>query len=68
MAILTSGFALTITSGQRLTMLRLASAAVAMGAGISTMHYMGMAAITVLPGAKDSSWKRRVKLAAFRSR
>jgi diguanylate cyclase len=49
-AILTSGFALTITSGQRLTMLRLASAAVAMGAGISTMHYMGMAAITVLPG------------------
>jgi len=46
-AILTSGFALTIN--QRLTLWRLGAAAVAMGAGISTMHYMGMAAIGIVP-------------------
>jgi diguanylate cyclase (GGDEF)-like protein len=49
-AIVTSGFALTITSGQRLTMARLAASAVAMGTGISLMHYMGMGAITIVPG------------------
>jgi diguanylate cyclase len=49
-AIVTSGFALAITSGRRLTVPRLAGGAVIMGAGISAMHYMGMAAITVLPG------------------
>jgi diguanylate cyclase (GGDEF)-like protein len=48
-AIITSGFALQITSGQRLTIPRLIGSAVVMGAGISTMHYMGMAAITVVP-------------------
>ena len=54
-AILTSGFALTITSGRRLTILRLAGAVV-MGAGISTMHYMGMAAITIVPGIAYDPW------------
>ncbi len=49
-AIVTSGFALAITSGRRLTAPRLAGSAVIMGAGISAMHYMGMAAITILPG------------------
>jgi diguanylate cyclase (GGDEF)-like protein len=49
-AIVTSGFALAITSGGRLTTLRLAGSAVVMGAGISAMHYMGMAAITIIPG------------------
>jgi diguanylate cyclase (GGDEF)-like protein len=49
-AILTSGFALGITSGRRLTLSRLAGSAMAMGAGISTMHYMGMAAISIIPG------------------
>jgi diguanylate cyclase (GGDEF)-like protein len=49
-AIVTSGFALAITSGRRLTVPRLAGSAVIMGTGISAMHYMGMAAITVLPG------------------
>jgi len=49
-AIVTSGFALTISTGQRLTISRLAGGAVAMGAGISGMHYLGMAAITVIPG------------------
>ena len=48
-AIITSGFSLQITSGQRLTTPRLSSSAVVMGVGISTMHYMGMAAITVVP-------------------
>jgi diguanylate cyclase len=55
-AILTSGFALTITSGGRLTILRLAGSAVVMGAGISTMHYMGMAAITIVPGIAYNRW------------
>jgi diguanylate cyclase len=49
-AIGTSGFALMITSGQRLTLPRLAGSAVVMGVGISVMHYMGMAAITIVPG------------------
>jgi diguanylate cyclase (GGDEF)-like protein len=49
-AIITSAFALRITSGQQLTMARLAGSAVAMGAGISAMHYIGMDAITVIPG------------------
>ena len=46
-AIITSGFALGITSGRQLTVSRLAGSAVIMGTGISGMHYMGMAAITV---------------------
>ncbi len=48
-AIVTSGFALSITSGQRLTIPRLGGSAIAMGAGISTMHYMGMGAIAIVP-------------------
>ncbi len=48
-AILTSGFALSITSGQRLTIPRLGGGALVMGFGIAAMHYMGMAAITVIP-------------------
>jgi diguanylate cyclase (GGDEF)-like protein len=49
-AVVTSGFALAITSGGRLTTLRLAGSALVMGAGISAMHYMGMTAITIIPG------------------
>ena len=49
-AIVISGFALAITSGGRLTVPRLAGSAMIMGCGISAMHYMGMAAITILPG------------------
>lgn len=48
-AVSTSGFALAITSGQRLTTARLAGSAVAMGIGISTMHYLGMGALTIAP-------------------
>jgi diguanylate cyclase len=49
-AMVTSGFALAITSGRRLTVPRLAGSAVIMGSGIAAMHYMGMAAITIIPG------------------
>jgi diguanylate cyclase len=56
-AIVTSGFALTMTSGQRLTIPRLGASALAMGAGISAMHYTGMAAIAIVPGiAYDPLW------------
>jgi diguanylate cyclase (GGDEF)-like protein len=48
-AILTSGFALAITSGRRLSTARLGMSAVVMGAGISTMHYLGMGAIAIVP-------------------
>jgi diguanylate cyclase len=49
-AIVTSGFALGITSGRKLTAPRLTAGAVIMGAGIVAMHYLGMAAITIIPG------------------
>ncbi|HEY2782300.1 MAG TPA: EAL domain-containing protein [Steroidobacteraceae bacterium] len=49
-AIVTSGFALILTSGKQLSVRRLACGAVAMGAGICAMHYTGMAAIPIFPG------------------
>jgi diguanylate cyclase (GGDEF)-like protein len=49
-AVLTSGFALGLTSGRELTLPRLAGGAMAMGTGICAMHYTGMAAINVFPG------------------
>jgi diguanylate cyclase (GGDEF)-like protein len=49
-AVLTSGFALGLTSGRQLTLPRLAGGAMAMGTGICAMHYTGMAAIDVFPG------------------
>jgi diguanylate cyclase (GGDEF)-like protein len=49
-AVVTSGFALILTSGKQLTWSRLAAGAVAMGAGICAMHYTGMAAIAIIPG------------------
>jgi NO-binding membrane sensor protein with MHYT domain/signal transduction histidine kinase len=48
-AIITSGFALAIASRAELSLRRLAIGAVIMGAGISAMHYSGMAAITIVP-------------------
>jgi diguanylate cyclase (GGDEF)-like protein len=48
-AVATSGFALYITSGAHLTVLRLVIAAIFMGAGIAGMHYLGMAAIVIVP-------------------
>ena len=48
-AIVTSGFALSISSGAELTLRRLSGAAVLMGSGIACMHYIGMAAIAIVP-------------------
>jgi len=48
-AVLTSGFALMIVSGHTLSNARLAAGAIVMGAGISAMHYSGMASIRITP-------------------
>src|ERR1700734_1954518 len=39
-AVVTSGFALGVSSGRKLTLPRLILSSVAMGTGIATMHYM----------------------------
>jgi NO-binding membrane sensor protein with MHYT domain/two-component sensor histidine kinase len=48
-AIVTSGGALWLVSGAQLGMQRLIAGALAMGAGISAMHYSGMSAIQITP-------------------
>ena len=48
-AILSSGFALWLVSQPKLPVLQLAFGALAMGAGISGMHYCGMAALRMQP-------------------
>jgi NO-binding membrane sensor protein with MHYT domain/signal transduction histidine kinase len=48
-AIITSGFALAIASRPHLSIARLASGSIVMGAGICGMHYSGMAAIQIVP-------------------
>ncbi|MCU1738479.1 MULTISPECIES: putative bifunctional diguanylate cyclase/phosphodiesterase [Pseudomonas] len=49
-AILSSGFALWLVSQPSLPALQLALGALIMGAGISAMHYCGMAALKMQPG------------------
>jgi diguanylate cyclase (GGDEF)-like protein len=49
-AILSSGFALWLVSQPRLPAWQLAFGALVMGAGISAMHYTGMAALQMQPG------------------
>ncbi|MFJ4114001.1 putative bifunctional diguanylate cyclase/phosphodiesterase [Pseudomonas sp. NPDC089758] len=49
-AVLSSGFALWLVSQPSLPWLQLAFGALIMGAGISCMHYTGMAALRMLPG------------------
>ncbi|MES2871213.1 MAG: EAL domain-containing protein [Pseudomonadota bacterium] len=49
-AILSSGFALWLVSQPRLSTPQLAFGALVMGAGISAMHYSGMAALRMQPG------------------
>lgn len=49
LAILTSGFALSIASRPAVTAWRLAISSLIMGAGIAAMHYTGMAAIQIRP-------------------
>jgi NO-binding membrane sensor protein with MHYT domain len=48
-AMLTSGFALSISSRSDLSLRRLAAGSILMGAGICAMHYTGMAAIQIMP-------------------
>ncbi|MGH8298806.1 MAG: MHYT domain-containing protein [Steroidobacteraceae bacterium] len=48
-AIFTSGFALSISSHRDLSLPRLATGSILMGAGICAMHYTGMAAIQIMP-------------------
>jgi PAS domain S-box-containing protein len=56
-AIVTSGFALHVTRGGALSRPRLANGALLMGAGICSMHYIGMAAVPIVPGIRyDWLW------------
>jgi NO-binding membrane sensor protein with MHYT domain/two-component sensor histidine kinase len=48
-AMITSGFALAIASRAQLSLTRLATGSVVMGAGICAMHYSGMSAIQIVP-------------------
>src|ERR1700726_139324 len=48
-AILTSGLAIKIASGTHLRLQHLGMGALVMGAGICGMHYLGMAAIQIVP-------------------
>jgi len=48
-AMVTSGFALAIASRPQLSLARLATGSIVMGAGICAMHYSGMAAIQIVP-------------------
>jgi diguanylate cyclase (GGDEF)-like protein len=49
-AVLSSGFALWLVSQPQLPLLQLGLGALFMGAGISAMHYTGMAALRMQPG------------------
>ncbi|MDH0289442.1 EAL domain-containing protein [Pseudomonas sp. GD04087] len=49
-AVLSSGFALALVSQDRLPLWQLICGALAMGAGISCMHYLGMYAMLMQPG------------------
>ena len=48
-AIVASGFALTIANRPQISLLHLCIGAVLLGSGISSMHYVGMAAIQITP-------------------
>lgn len=48
-AIAISGFALSVASNPEISMLQLSVSALIMGAGISAMHYSGMAAVDIVP-------------------
>jgi diguanylate cyclase len=56
-AVIVSTFALHIASRQYVSRRRLATAGIAMGMGICSMHYVGMAAIEITPAIQyDSFW------------
>src|ERR1700761_7464373 len=49
-AIVTSGFALYLASGEKIRTSRMLIGSLVMGTGICAMHYSGMAAIPLVPG------------------
>ena len=56
-AIVVSTFALRIASRERVSTLPLVAAGIAMGMGICSMHYVGMAAIEIQPAIRyDPAW------------
>src|SRR5918911_573358 len=56
-AVVVSTFALHIASRQRVTRAALIAAGIAMGIGICSMHYVGMAAIEITPPIRyDAFW------------
>jgi NO-binding membrane sensor protein with MHYT domain/nitrogen-specific signal transduction histidine kinase len=55
-AMITSGFALAIASRPQLSLARLTTGSVVMGAGICAMHYSGMSAIQIVPIITYQPW------------
>jgi NO-binding membrane sensor protein with MHYT domain len=55
-AILISGFALYMVSSERLGSGKLLLCGAVMGAGIASMHYVGMGALQVSPGIQYDPW------------
>jgi PAS domain S-box-containing protein len=55
-AILSSAIALQVVSGEQLRPLPLAAASLSMGAGISAMHYIGMAAMRMPAACHYNPW------------
>jgi len=55
-AVVASSIALHVASGPRLTLPRLAGGALAMGAGVCAMHYIGMAAHNMLAPGIQWAW------------
>jgi diguanylate cyclase (GGDEF)-like protein len=55
-AVAVSAIALRVAAQEHLTPARLAIGATAMGAGICTMHYTGMAALVLAPGIRWNWW------------
>ena len=54
--ILVSAFALSIASRSEVSQAQLLAGALAMGIGIATMHYSGMAAIRIIPAIRYEPW------------
>jgi signal transduction histidine kinase/ActR/RegA family two-component response regulator len=55
-AVLISGFALYMVSNERLGTGKLVLCGAVMGAGIASMHYVGMGALQVSPGIRYDPW------------
>ncbi|MDB5999676.1 MAG: bifunctional diguanylate cyclase/phosphodiesterase [Rhizobacter sp.] len=56
-AALTSGLALWVASREAPSRWQIGGAALAMGGGISAMHYLGMSALDLAPGIRWDAWR-----------